>query len=167
MSGGLEFTGERFIPGVPGEIWYEHWHRYHFAAPIVAGRNVLDIACGAGYGSALLARSAARVTGADISPAALDHARAKRLRVQTQTGQGAFVRRRCRRARRHDAIERERKARYATVHQAVPSAARQSPRRPWSVRSTCNGVIETKPCAAAWKSVPAPASRASPAGPIQ
>jgi ubiquinone/menaquinone biosynthesis C-methylase UbiE len=77
MSHALEFTGERFVPGVPGEIWYEHWHRYHFAASLVAGREVLDIACGAGYGSALLARRAARVTGADISPAAVDHARAR------------------------------------------------------------------------------------------
>jgi ubiquinone/menaquinone biosynthesis C-methylase UbiE len=77
MSDELSFTGERFIPGVPGEIWYEHWHRYHFAASIVAGRNVLDIACGAGYGSALLARHAAHVTGADLSPPAIDHARAR------------------------------------------------------------------------------------------
>ena len=75
MTGALEFTGERFIPGAPGEIWYEHWHRYHFAASLVAGREVLDIACGAGYGSALLARRAARVTGADISASAVDHAR--------------------------------------------------------------------------------------------
>ena len=75
MSNTLEFTGERFVPGVPGEIWYEHWHRYHFAAPLVAGSSVLDIACGAGYGSALLARRAARVTGADLSRAAVDHAR--------------------------------------------------------------------------------------------
>jgi SAM-dependent methyltransferase len=77
MSDELSFTGERFIPGVPGEIWYEHWHRYHFAAPIVAGRDVLDIACGAGYGSALLARHAARVVGADLSQPAIDHARAR------------------------------------------------------------------------------------------
>jgi hypothetical protein len=28
----LAFTGERFIPGAKGEIWIEHWHRYHFAA---------------------------------------------------------------------------------------------------------------------------------------
>ena len=75
MSGDLGFTGERFIPGAPGEIWYEHWHRYHFAAPLVAGRKVLDIACGAGYGSALLAQTAAHVTGADIADAAVDHAR--------------------------------------------------------------------------------------------
>ncbi|MDH5245902.1 MAG: class I SAM-dependent methyltransferase [Betaproteobacteria bacterium] len=77
MSDELTFTGERFIPGVPGEIWYEHWHRYHFAAPVVADRDVLDIACGAGYGSALLARHAARVVGADLSQTAIEHARAR------------------------------------------------------------------------------------------
>ena len=77
MSDTLPFTGERFVPGTPGEIWYEHWHRYHFAAPMVAGREVLDIACGAGYGSALLARTATRVTGADLSQAAIDHARTR------------------------------------------------------------------------------------------
>jgi SAM-dependent methyltransferase len=76
MNDELPFTGERFVPGTAGEIWYEHWHRYHFVAPLVAGREVLDIACGEGYGSALIARHAARVTGADIAPAAIAHARA-------------------------------------------------------------------------------------------
>ena len=71
----LEFTGERFVPGTAGEIWYEHWHRYHFAAPLVTGAEVLDVACGAGYGSALLARRALRVVGADIAATAIDHAR--------------------------------------------------------------------------------------------
>ena len=61
MNKGLNFTGERFVPGAAGEIWYEHWHRYHFAAKLVGGREVLDVACGAGYGSALLARGAQRV----------------------------------------------------------------------------------------------------------
>ena len=75
MSDELPFTGERFIPGAAGEIWYEHWHRYHFVAPLVAGRDVLDIACGEGYGSALIARHAAHVTGADISPTTIRHAR--------------------------------------------------------------------------------------------
>ncbi len=77
MNGKLEFTGERFIPGTAGEIWHEHWHRYHFAAPLVAGLEVLDVACGEGYGSALLATRAATVIGADIAEAALDHARAR------------------------------------------------------------------------------------------
>ena len=60
---------ERFIPGMAGPIWYEHWHRYHFVAPIAAGKVVVDAACGEGYGSALLARHAARVTGVDVSAA--------------------------------------------------------------------------------------------------
>ena len=71
----LPFTGERFIPGTPGEIWVEHWHRYHFAARWCAGKRVLDVACGEGYGSALLARGAAHVTGVDISPEAIEHAK--------------------------------------------------------------------------------------------
>jgi ubiquinone/menaquinone biosynthesis C-methylase UbiE len=70
----LGFTGERFIPGTRGEIWIEHWHRYHFAAALTAGREVLDVACGEGYGAALLARSAARVVGVDLAPAAIEHA---------------------------------------------------------------------------------------------
>jgi len=73
---GLAFTGERFIPGVQGEIWLEHWHRYLFAARWASGRRVLDVACGEGYGSALLARSAAHVTGVDVSEQAVAHARA-------------------------------------------------------------------------------------------
>lgn len=75
MSSGLPFTGERFVPGTKGEIWVEHWHRYHFAARWVPGRRVLDVACGEGYGSALLARTAAHVTGADLSAEAVEHAR--------------------------------------------------------------------------------------------
>jgi ubiquinone/menaquinone biosynthesis C-methylase UbiE len=58
---------ERFVPGIDGQIWYEHWHRYHFASGFAAGKAVVDVACGEGYGSALLARTAARVTGIDAS----------------------------------------------------------------------------------------------------
>lgn len=71
----LPFTGERFVPGTPGEIWIEHWHRYHFAARWASGKRVLDVACGEGYGSALLARHARDVTGVDVSAAAVAHAR--------------------------------------------------------------------------------------------
>ena len=76
VSGPLEFTGERFIPGALGEIWVEHWHRYHFAARWARGLRVLDVACGEGYGTALLARHAAHVTGVDLAAAAIAHARA-------------------------------------------------------------------------------------------
>jgi ubiquinone/menaquinone biosynthesis C-methylase UbiE len=71
----LPFTGERFIPGTRGEIWIEHWHRYHFASRFVAGKRVLDLACGEGYGAALLARRAAAVLGVDVSAQAIDHAK--------------------------------------------------------------------------------------------
>ena len=75
MSADLEFTGERFVPGARGPIWIEHWHRYHFAAPWARGKRVLDIACGEGYGAALLAREAREVAGVDISPEAVAHAK--------------------------------------------------------------------------------------------
>ena len=78
MTSSLPFTGERFVPGSPeakGEMWYEHWHRYHYVLPLVAGKTILDVACGEGYGSALMSRYAARVTGVDVSPEAIAHGR--------------------------------------------------------------------------------------------
>ena len=73
----LVFTGERFTPESRGAIWYEHWHRYCFAAPIARGKRVVDAACGEGYGSALLAREAASVVGVDIGGEAIAHASAR------------------------------------------------------------------------------------------
>jgi SAM-dependent methyltransferase len=83
----LPFTGERFVPGARGEIWIEHWHRYHFAARWARGKRVLDVACGEGYGTALLARGAAQVIGADLSPAAIEHAK----RVYAGVANAQFV----------------------------------------------------------------------------
>lgn len=77
MSGPLEFTGERFTPECVREIRYEHVHRYVFARELVRGRKVLDAACGEGYGSALLAETAAQVTGADLSGEAVAHAKSR------------------------------------------------------------------------------------------
>ena len=73
----LEFTGERFTPECVREIWYEHCHRYAFAAELVKGRRVLDAACGEGYGSALLAKHAATVVGMDIDAASVNHAQGR------------------------------------------------------------------------------------------
>jgi ubiquinone/menaquinone biosynthesis C-methylase UbiE len=72
----LTFTGERFLPNEAGEMWAEHWHRYHAIQHLAAGKRVLDVACGEGYGSALLSRVASTVSGVDISNEAITHATA-------------------------------------------------------------------------------------------
>ena len=56
------------------EIWYEHFHRYVLAARWCVDMRTLDAACGEGYGTALLARSAASVESVDISEQAINHA---------------------------------------------------------------------------------------------
>ncbi|MCW8869528.1 MAG: class I SAM-dependent methyltransferase [Proteobacteria bacterium] len=71
----LEFTGERFVPECEREIWYEHYHRYLMACDLVAGKKVLDAACGEGYGSQLLASYADKVVGVDIDQNSINHAK--------------------------------------------------------------------------------------------
>lgn len=68
---------ERVVPGESPEWLYaEHLARYEFAAQFAKGKNVLDVACGTGYGSELLAEAGAiHVSGVDIAPEAVEHAR--------------------------------------------------------------------------------------------
>ncbi|MFA9557133.1 class I SAM-dependent methyltransferase [Evansella sp. AB-rgal1] len=76
----LEDTGERIIPekmdSMNGML-LEHLARYYFAMPYVKGR-VLDIACGSGYGSKLLAKSRKKqiseLLGVDIAENAIEYA---------------------------------------------------------------------------------------------
>src|SRR5438552_17547896 len=71
-----EFTGERLIPGqVDVDLLNEHVARYAFAVRLARGKRVLDAGCGAGYGSAQLARVAAQVTGVDVAADAVEFAR--------------------------------------------------------------------------------------------
>lgn len=78
---GMQFTGERYVPNLDWpEISYEHWHRYLYASQFVAGQTVLDVASGEGYGSALLAETAERVVGVDISAETVRFARDKYAR---------------------------------------------------------------------------------------
>src|ERR1700710_1086907 len=75
----LSLTGERTLPDVPEEnYWYRrHLAVYEWIAERVRGLDVVDMACGEGYGSAVLATRAARVTGVDANPEAHEHAKAK------------------------------------------------------------------------------------------
>jgi SAM-dependent methyltransferase len=70
-----EPTGERFYPSMRGLIRYEHMHRYALCVEMARGQEVLDIASGEGYGSALLGSVAAHVLGVDADPSAVAYAR--------------------------------------------------------------------------------------------
>lgn len=72
----LGFTGERMTTEKDGQIAFEHYHRYCLARDFCADLDVLDVASGEGYGSALLAGIAKSVVGVEIDPASVAHARA-------------------------------------------------------------------------------------------
>lgn len=56
-------------------IYNEHLARYNLAKQLVAGKTVLDVACGSGYGSQLLAQAGAvKVVGVDIDSATIQQA---------------------------------------------------------------------------------------------
>jgi SAM-dependent methyltransferase len=78
----LSLTGERTLPDVPAEnYWYRrHLVVYKWIAERCRGLDVVDLACGEGYGTDVLARSARSVTGVDANPEAHDHARLKYTR---------------------------------------------------------------------------------------
>jgi SAM-dependent methyltransferase len=75
----LALTGERTLPDVPEEnYWYQrHVAAYRWVADRCQGLRLVDLACGEGYGSAILAERAERVTGVDANPEAHEHARLK------------------------------------------------------------------------------------------
>jgi len=78
----LPLTGERTLPDVPEEnYWYRrHLVVYEWIAERVAGKRVVDMACGEGYGSSVLAAVAASVVGVDANPEAHEHARLRYVR---------------------------------------------------------------------------------------
>jgi SAM-dependent methyltransferase len=73
----LELTGERTLPDIPQEnYWFRrHLAVYEWIADRVTGVRVADVACGEGYGSEVLARTASEVVGVDANPEAFEHAR--------------------------------------------------------------------------------------------
>jgi ubiquinone/menaquinone biosynthesis C-methylase UbiE/predicted nucleic acid-binding Zn-ribbon protein len=71
----MEFTGERYVPSIDGQIKYEHLHRYALSIEFVKNKSVLDLASGEGYGAALLAKIAQEVIGVDIDPVSVDYAK--------------------------------------------------------------------------------------------
>src|SRR4051812_41952541 len=73
----LALTGERTLPDVPEEnYWFRrHLVVYEWIRERVGGLRVVDMACGEGYGSDVLAGAAQEVVGVDANPEAHEHAR--------------------------------------------------------------------------------------------
>ncbi|MGO9972056.1 MAG: methyltransferase domain-containing protein [Solirubrobacteraceae bacterium] len=72
----IDWTGERCVPWAPDvQVVYEHLHRYMWAAELVDGRRVLDLASGEGFGAAILADRAASVVGIDIDRTTVEHSK--------------------------------------------------------------------------------------------
>jgi len=61
-----------------------HLKRYVFALPWCEEREVLDVACGVGYGTALLAGTAAHVVGGDLDEEAISYARRRYARENAE-----------------------------------------------------------------------------------
>jgi 2-polyprenyl-3-methyl-5-hydroxy-6-metoxy-1,4-benzoquinol methylase len=79
----LDLTGERVIPEKMDPLngmLLEHLARYYFAIELVEGR-ILDLACGTGYGSKIIAKAKKSVLkeiiAVDNDEATLNYARAK------------------------------------------------------------------------------------------
>lgn len=90
----LEDTGERVIPekmDITNELLIEHIARYHFACQYVEGR-VLDIACGSGYGTHIIAKRCKRnieeIVGVDNDPQVINYAKSKYFHHQSTFLQG-------------------------------------------------------------------------------
>lgn len=77
----MEDTGERHILNGhfnnKSELYLHLLHiaTYEYAENFVKNKTVLDFGCGSGYGTEMLSKNAAKVTGVDISQEAVDYAK--------------------------------------------------------------------------------------------
>ncbi|GAA0452510.1 class I SAM-dependent methyltransferase [Alkalibacillus silvisoli] len=86
----IEDTGERVIPKMmdpTNPLLLEHIARYQFALPYLHGR-VLDLTCGAGYGSHMIVKRRKRqveeVIGVDLDPEIINYAKGAYYHPKTQ-----------------------------------------------------------------------------------
>jgi SAM-dependent methyltransferase/GT2 family glycosyltransferase len=91
----LNRTGERLLPWDPHnpQNLYEHLQRYDFASQFCAGKRVLDVGSGEGYGSNMLATVAESVIGIDLAPDATQWAARKygRANLKFVCGSGTAI----------------------------------------------------------------------------
>lgn len=78
MAVAERFQGANVIDaGRLSPYWGEHAARYRFSLAFVENKTVLDIACGTGYGIAILKKQAKHLTGVDVDPIAAAEALAE------------------------------------------------------------------------------------------
>jgi 2-polyprenyl-3-methyl-5-hydroxy-6-metoxy-1,4-benzoquinol methylase len=84
-------TVERLSPATDDyiEILY-HWQRYLMTGHLVEGKQVLDAACGEGYGAEYLARFATRVCAVDVDGQTIKAAQTKYRRAHLHFQQGSI-----------------------------------------------------------------------------
>src|SRR5271168_673674 len=87
-SSPMAFTGERLTSDYGGQTQIEHLHRYLLAREWCRGKDVLDVASGEGYGTALLAQVARSAVGVEIAPDAVAHATSSYTRENLNYVQG-------------------------------------------------------------------------------
>lgn len=85
----LANTGERLMTDNQTATAIEHLHRYALACELATGLDVLDIACGEGYGSNLLAGFATSVVGVDVAADSIAHAAVKYRRRNLRYAHGS------------------------------------------------------------------------------
>lgn len=87
------WTGERLETFVFNENTIEHLHRYALAAELAAGKIVLDIASGEGYGTNMMAEVAAEVVGVDIDEETIANAKNKyeKANLSFKTGSADLI----------------------------------------------------------------------------
>lgn len=75
IRSGLPASGETVSPEVPNDLFQAHRSLYLFCARFAAGRRVLDLGCGTGYGAPELLRGGAEaVVGIDRDPRTVRYA---------------------------------------------------------------------------------------------
>src|ERR1700712_2790399 len=82
------FSGERLTASISGQVEIEHYHRYLLAREFCRGRDVIDVAAGEGYGTALLAQVARSAIGIEIDNDAVTAAREEFRRANLSYLQG-------------------------------------------------------------------------------
>lgn len=75
----MKFTGERVVPwamlGTKQKSFCEHVQRYAWATKWAAGKRIVDLGCGCGYGTHILSMVAKFAMGVDVSAEAIVYAK--------------------------------------------------------------------------------------------